>query len=80
MAKPVKEFRAGSIKGSVFQNEKTSRDNKTKYFDYSSNIVKSYKDGDEWKETTSFFEDDLADLLVVTAECQRYIKLEAKKK
>lgn len=76
---PVKKYRSGNIQGAIFKNIKQSKAGK-EYDDFSANIEKSYKDGDEYKKTTTFFEDDLADLLVIATECQRYIKLEARNK
>ena len=51
--KPVHEIRLGRIKATIWENE---TDNGTRY-----NVVISriYKDGDEWKQTTSFGRDDL---------------------
>lgn len=79
MAEPVKKVRSGNIQGAIFENSKKSKEGKD-YKDYSANIVKSYKDGDNWKETTTFFEDDLADLIVVATEVQRIIKLELRQR
>lgn len=79
MAKPIKQIRSGRIQSSIFENDKKSKEGKD-YKDYSANIVKTYKDGDKYPETTTFFEDDLADLIVVATETQRYIKLEARAK
>lgn len=51
--KPVHEIRLGRIKATLWANE---TDNGTRH-----NVVVSriYKDGDEWKQTSSFGRDDL---------------------
>ena len=50
---PVHELRLGRIKGLVWQN-------KTQHgVRFSVTIVRLYKDGEEWHETTSFDRDDL---------------------
>lgn len=51
--KPVHEIRLGRIKATIWEND---TDNGTRY-----NVAVSrlYKDGDEWKQTTSFGRDDL---------------------
>lgn len=48
------EYRMGNIKLVEWKN--TNKDGE-KYFSY--NIVKFYKDGEEWKETSSFGDRDL---------------------
>ena len=55
-ARPVHEVRIGLIKAAVWANtvEETVRHNVT--------FERSYKDGEEWKTTTSFGRDDLLTL------------------
>ena len=65
---PVKKYRSGNVQGAVFKNQKESKTGKP-YDAFSANIVKSYKDGKEYKDTTTFFENDLADLIVIANEC-----------
>lgn len=79
MASPIVKYRSGNVQGAIFSNKKKSEAGKD-YDAFSANISKSFKDGEEYKETTTFFENDLSDLIVVATECQRYIKLEARKK
>jgi hypothetical protein len=52
--KPVHEVRIGAIKAAVWRNE---NDNGVRY--YSINLQRSYKDGNEWKNTDYFGRDDL---------------------
>lgn len=51
--RPVHEFRLGRIKAAIWENETQNgtRHNVT--------VSRLYKDGDEWKDSTSFGRDDL---------------------
>ncbi len=51
--KPVKKFRIGNLTVNVWKNEGTERPF------YTVDIQRSYKDGDEWKNTTSLNHADL---------------------
>lgn len=42
---------------------------------YSINIDKTYKDGDEWKHSTSFAVEDLPKVALVASEAYRYLRL-----
>lgn len=59
MAEPVHTIRFGLIKASIWQNHTRSGDR------HSVSIVRLYKNGDVWKESTRFGRDDL--LLVAKA-------------
>ena len=52
-ARPVHEIRLGRIKAAIWENETQngSRHNVT--------LTRIYKDGDQWKDSTSFGRDDL---------------------
>ncbi len=50
---PVHEIRMGKIKACVWENQ---NDGKTYH---NVTVVRLYKDGDDWKESTSFGRDDL---------------------
>ena len=56
-SKPVYEKRLGSVRVAVFENESDGR----KFFNAS--LTRSYKDGDEWKESSTF--NGLHDLAVL---------------
>lgn len=73
--KPIKEFRAGKIKGAIWREEKSN--DKGTFVNYSISITKSYKDKDTWKETTTFFPDDLPKLEIVTKACYAFIVLKS---
>ena len=51
--KPVHEVRIGTIKAAVWKNENDNG----RY--YSTSLQRSYKDGNEWKNTDYFGRDDL---------------------
>jgi hypothetical protein len=51
--KPVHEIRIGRIKAAIWQHEVENR----KFF--STTIIRLYKDGKYWKDSTSFDRDDL---------------------
>ena len=51
--KPAKEIRLGRIKATIWAN---STENGTRY---NVSIVRIYKDGDDWKEATSFGREEL---------------------
>ena len=51
--KPVHEIRLGRIKAAIWENE---TDNGTRH---NVTISRLYKDGDQWKQTTSFGREDL---------------------
>lgn len=50
---PVHEIRLGAVKAVIWENE---TDNGTRH---NVQIARLYKDGDEWRQTTSFGRDDL---------------------
>lgn len=51
--KPIHEIRLGAVKATIWENE---TDNGKRH---NVQIARLYKDGDEWKQTTSFGRDDL---------------------
>jgi len=65
--KPAFEQRLGAIKATVWANQ---NDGKTFY---STSIVRSYKDGEEWKETTSFGRDDLPKVQILAQKAYEFI-------
>jgi hypothetical protein len=74
--KPVKVFRSGSVKGSIWENEFKLADGTVRK-SHSVTVVRSYKvkDSEDWAETNSYNPDSLADLETVASECRRYLKL-----
>ena len=55
--KPVKVFRSRGVSASIFANHAKSDGRDITYHKVS--LQRTYKDGDEWKTTTSFGRDDL---------------------
>ena len=55
--KPVKVFRSRGISASIFANNAKSEGRDITFHKIS--VQRNYKDGDEWKTTTSFGRDDL---------------------
>ncbi len=55
--KPVKVFRSRGVSASIFANQAKSDGRDITYHKVS--LQRAYKDGDEWKTTTSFGRDDL---------------------
>ncbi len=55
--KPVKVFRSRGLSASVFANHAKSDGRDITFHKVS--LQRTYKDGDEWKTTTSFGRDDL---------------------
>ena len=50
---PVHEIRLGAIKATIWENETATGKR------HNVQLCRLYKDGDEWKQTTSFSRDDL---------------------
>ena len=72
--RPSKEFRAGSVRASIWVDERTREDGST-YEVGSAVIERRYKDGDEWKSTNRYGARDLANLWLVIVECLRFLAL-----
>ena len=65
--KPVQSFRLKGVTASVFANQ--SEDSTF----YKVTLQRSYKQGDEWKTTTSFGRDDLPIVSLLTKQAWEYI-------
>jgi len=73
MNKPDKRFRCGSISASIWAEAKTINNEMVTL--YSIKIDKAYKDGEEWKHTSSFAADDLPKVALVANEAYKHIRL-----
>jgi hypothetical protein len=60
---PVVKFRLGSVTATVWQNDKH----------FNTVLSKSYKDGDDWKETDQLGHGDLLNAARVLERCEDYI-------
>lgn len=73
MRKPEKKFKCGPIVASIWAESKTVDGEMVKF--YSISIDKAYKDGDEWKHTTSFAVEDLPKVALVANEAYKCLRL-----
>ena len=72
--KPVKEFRAGSVRASIWQDEMSGKDDT--FSVYSVRVEKRYKGtSGNWQSTTRFKRAGLADLELVVFKAREYISL-----
>ncbi len=71
--KPEKRFRCGAVSASLWVERKTVEEKNVEY--HSISITKAYKNGDDWKHTTSFNAEDLPKVALVANEAYKYIKL-----
>jgi len=73
--KPVKEFRAGGIRASIWQDE-VAGNNDESFSVFSVRIEKQYKDASgNWQSTTRFKRGDLADLELVVFKAREFVSL-----
>ena len=73
--KPVKEFRAGGVRASIWQDEIAGKDEEA-FSVFSVRIEKRYKDATgNWQSTTRFKRGDLADLELVAFKAREFISL-----
>jgi hypothetical protein len=70
-AKPVKVFRLRGVSASVFQNH-AKRENRDVTF-HKVSLQRTYKDGDEFKQTSTFSRDDLPVCMHVMQQAWAYI-------
>ena len=69
--KPVKTFRLRGVSVSVFKNHGKSENRDVSFHKVS--VQRSYRDGDEWKTTTSFSRDDLPITRLLLDRAWQYI-------
>ncbi len=69
--KPVMTFRLRGISASIFQNHGKSDSRDVTFHKVS--VQRHYKDGDEWKNTTSFGRDDLPVVSLLLQRAWEYI-------
>lgn len=65
---PVKVFRIGAVKASIWQNETDGR----KF--YSTKITRVYRDGEDWKEATTYSHDELLNVAKLAERAETYIE------
>ena len=73
--KPIKEFRAGSVRASIWRDE-VSGEGAEAYEVFSVRVEKRYKDGTgAWQSTTRFKRADLADLELVAFKAREFLSV-----
>jgi hypothetical protein len=73
--KPVKEFRAGSVRASIWQDEVAGRDDEA-FSVFSVRVEKRFKDAQGvWQSTNRFKRRELADLELVAFKARKFISL-----
>jgi len=73
MSKPEKKFRCGPITASIFAEARVVNGQMVKF--YSTSIDKAYKDGEQWKHTTSFAAEDLPKVALLATEAYRHLRV-----
>ncbi len=71
---PEKKFRAGGVVATVWKNTQKNKEGK-EFEVYSINVDRTYKDGDEFKQTSSMKVNDLPKLALVANEAFAYLNL-----
>ena len=73
-AQPEKKFRAGGVVATIWKNKQKNKEGK-EFEVYSINVDRTYKDGDEFKQTSSMKVNDLPKLALVANEAYAYLNL-----
>ncbi len=71
--KPVKKYKAGSVTATVWKNNSEKGGHKIEYFTVS--LERSYKDGEQWKNTNSFRVQDISDAGLVLGKTNEFLRL-----
>ena len=69
--KPIKSIRLRGVSASIFANKAKVEGREMTFHKVS--VQRSYKDGDEWKTTTSFSRDDLPVVNIVLQRAWEFI-------
>ena len=72
MSKPVKVFHIGYVSGSIFLNEIDTEGGRRTIRNV--NLQRRYKDGDEWKSSTSFSLADIPIAIRVLQLAQQFVE------
>ncbi|HUT60330.1 MAG TPA: hypothetical protein VNA25_21000 [Phycisphaerae bacterium] len=73
--KPIKEFRAGGVRASIWQDEIAGKDNET-FSAFSVRVEKRFKGAQGvWQSTNRFRRSELADLELVVFKAREFISL-----
>jgi hypothetical protein len=73
--KPVKEFRAGGVRASIWQDEIPGKDDES-FSVFSVRVEKRFKDAQGvWQSTNRFRRSELADLELVVFKAREFVSL-----
>ena len=74
---PVKEFRVGAIKASIWRNEVQDSESGRTTVQHSVRVQKRYRDtkSGEWKDTNYYFQNDLSKLILVVQKAYEFVSL-----
>jgi len=73
--RPVKEFRAGSVRASIWQNQVVDKNDRS-FNIFAVRVERRYKDNEgNWQSSTRFMRSDLADLELVAFKAREFISL-----
>lgn len=70
--KPLKEFRIGGVRATIWENSHTSKDGKT-FNQRTATIERRYKSGEEWKTTNSYDASDLQKLRLTLHDAEVFL-------
>ena len=70
---PTKVFRCGAVQAAIWTDHRVIHDAVVKI--HSIRITKNYRQGDEWKSTTTFTTEDLPKVAVVATEAYKFLQL-----
>jgi hypothetical protein len=73
MSKPEKKFKCGPITASIFTETRVVNGEMVTFS--SVRIDKVYKDGEQWKHTTSFAAEDLPKVALLANEAYKYLRV-----
>jgi len=73
---PIQTFKAGAVRAAIWENE-LEKDGK-KFKNHSVQIDRTFKQGDEYKKTNSFYAQDLPKVALVAGKAFEYLSLEVK--
>ena len=71
--KPIKVFKAGGVRAAIWEN--TIKRNGNDATVYSVQLDRTYKQGEEWKTTSSFQLNDLAKVQLVASKAYEYLTM-----
>jgi hypothetical protein len=75
MGKLVKKFKAGAVTAMIWENEGKALPNGQASSYLTVSITRTYKQGDEWKETNSYRVRDLPDIDAVSRASYEFLQL-----